>query len=427
MAEMLLNSWNEKLSMLPDSIIILPTHYKNLFCSKKGKYEPCSTIGKEKKINLYLQFHDNKSLFLNKVLCGLKPVSGFNKKVALINQRGPDLVNWDNPFKEQISSLKDFYKDHNFWLFDLNKFKIYKRSHSNGALNISVKDNFESWFPKILGLHSKIVLYGSDELADQIARRLKILGIYSYKLDANFEFKSQPRTLEYIEPDVFYKDYIAKKAAPVLNIYLEDQKVKIETELVINKSVSELDDFLTSKFNTDQKFVLLAGSETSLRLSTAVMERSGFNNFQVFAGGTLAWVEAGLPIMKKNSDFSSSDSAKKAADIKFPLILSIEQLVEDFPEKLIKYSVIDIRSSELAEKYNPLNARRVEVSNLLAEPEKFSAGKPMLIVDSNGTLAFFVAALIAKDSPKQVFVLKDGLQAFWRENIKNKFKFNNPG
>jgi hypothetical protein len=51
----------------------------------------------------------------------------------------------------------------------------------------------------------------------------------------------------------------------------------------------------------------------------------------------------------------------------------------------------------------------------------------MLIVDSNGTLAFFVAALIAKDSPKQVFVLKDGLQAFWRENIKNKFKFNNPG
>jgi hypothetical protein len=131
--------------------------------------------------------------------------------------------------------------------------------------------------------------------------------------------------------------------------------------------------------------------------------------------------------MKKNSDFSSSDSAKKAADIKFPLILSIEQLVEDFPEKLIKYSVIDIRSSELAEKYNPLNARRVEVSNLLAEPEKFSAGKPMLIVDSNGTLAFFVAALIAKDSPKQVFVLKDGLQAFWRENIKNKFKFNNPG
>ncbi|MGM0601210.1 MAG: MBL fold metallo-hydrolase, partial [Candidatus Rifleibacteriota bacterium] len=295
LAEMLFDSWNEKLSVLPDRVFILPAHHNNLFCSKKDEHEACSTIGKIKKNNKYFRLSDNKSLFLNKVVSGLKKTTKFNKKIALINQQGPELVDWQKPYKEKLNLVTKFYSDENFLLFDLREFIAYKSGHIKGALNLSVKDNFEQWFPEIINPESKIVLYGPEKLAHQIARRLKIIGIDSYRLDESHEFITKHKILAYIKPEVFYEKFKQKKFPPVINVSLSDQDFGIETDLVINKNIFELKEFLNSTFSSSQEFVLLGNNEMVLRLSAAIMEKSGFANFKIFSGGTLAWVEAGLP------------------------------------------------------------------------------------------------------------------------------------
>ena len=427
MVEKLLNSWNEKLSVLPHSVIILPTHYHNLYCCQKSKYEPCSTIGKQKQNNPYFQLSHNKSLFMTKILSNLPKISEFNKKIGLINQRGPDLVNWQQPFKDKISSLIKFKNDKNFWLFDVRDFNLFANGHLKGTLNLSEKDKFEKWLPQVISLESKVVLYGPDDLVDQVARRLKLIGIYSYKLDENYQFNSKLTSLGYIKPEDFYAEYKEKKSPPVLNIALKSHKFEIDTNLVINKTISELGDFLKSTFNPGQEFVLLSSNEISLRLAAAVMEKAGFNNFHIFSGGTLAWVEAGLPIKDSSAKICSIHDAAVMNDLSFPVVLTVEEILKDYPNKLDKYSILDIRSKDQVEKYNPLQGNRVEIGSLLSAPENYGVGKPLLIVDSQGTAAFFVAALLAKKSNKKVFVLKGGLQAFWEENLKNEFKFNNPG
>jgi hypothetical protein len=93
LASMMYDTWTNKLSKLPDDVVILPAHGSGSLCGAHLSDEPASTIGAQRVTNSYLQYK-NRGEFIAAILEGLPEAPQYFAHNAAMNQRGPELVQW---------------------------------------------------------------------------------------------------------------------------------------------------------------------------------------------------------------------------------------------------------------------------------------------------------------------------------------------
>ena len=105
LASAMYDSWTNKLSKLPDSVMIFPAHGAGSLCGAHLSDEPKSTIGQEKATNPYLKAK-GKGEFVALVLQGPPEAPQYFQHNAKMNREGPPPVDWDAPMPDGDQDLQ---------------------------------------------------------------------------------------------------------------------------------------------------------------------------------------------------------------------------------------------------------------------------------------------------------------------------------
>lgn len=413
LAGMMFDSWNNKLSKLADTVVVLPAHGAGSLCGAHLSDEPSSTIGQERRSNAYLKFANDRSAFIASILTGLGDAPAYFKENAAMNKNGPEIVDWNNILGEKIDSLEGIENNPGVYVIDVRDADSYAASHIFGSVNIALRGRLETWTGIIVPFHSRVILLGNEEEVLEASKRLKRVG---YNADY-FAFGKQMgnTTTKMIDPaDLFAR--IKKGTAPVIvDVRLPNEWLGMRIGEVLNIPLNILEKVARSKLNSSEEVVSVCNSAFRSSLAIGLLERNGFKKATSMAGGSEAWIEKGFPVVKIAASSNEASGATDYRNLGLPERISAEDLlrkIKDLPGSL---EIIDIRPAKQVAEYNPLGAKAVDIGELIESQTWLFGNVPLVIVDRDGTLAMMAGGIISQKTSRQIKVLIGGVEACWRE------------
>ena len=175
LASQMFDTWTQKLSKLPDDVLILPAHGAGSLCGAHLSDEPTSTIGQQKASNTILQ-HENRGEFIAAILDGLPECSQYFKHDAAMNRQGPKPVDWNPPELPLIAPSADLLNIANYYVVDVRDAASYAAGHIPNSVNIALRGRFETWVGIMVPWEANTVLVGSEDELQEAVYRLHRVG-----------------------------------------------------------------------------------------------------------------------------------------------------------------------------------------------------------------------------------------------------------
>jgi hydroxyacylglutathione hydrolase len=298
LAGAMFDSWTNKLSKLPDSVMVLPAHGAGSLCGAHLSDDPKSTIGKERTSNPYLQY-TKRSEFIAAVLEGLPDAPQYFKHNALINRQGPPLVDWTAPVPAELKPSTDITDPQKYYLVDIRDAKPYADGHIPNSVNIAARGRLETWVGTIVPWDAKTVLVGNDEQLKEGIFRLNRIG---YKPEVitmeSWEKSKLPIVVNApISPRELH-DLMEKGQAPIIvDVRLPSEWMGLRIGTVINLPLNKLAT-LSSLLDPQEPAVAVCNSAYRSSMAVGILERKGFTKARSLDGGSEAWINEGLPVIE---------------------------------------------------------------------------------------------------------------------------------
>jgi hydroxyacylglutathione hydrolase len=417
LASMMFDTWSEKLSKLADSVVVLPAHGAGSLCGANLSDSPSSTVGQERTSNPYLQ-HKGRGDFIAAVLEGLPDAPQYFKFNAAMNEQGPKLVDWKAPING-IQPDKALMEADKYWVVDMRLAKDYAASHIPNSLNIALRGRLETWVGIMIPWGSDMVMVAdNDKDLEEAVFRLHRVGYTGRTLNISaWKSASLPvRQNDTIKPAELYRQMQDASAPVIVDVRLPSEWMGLRIGTVVNLPLNHMAE-LSDKLDKGQPVVTVCNSAYRSSMAVGVLERKGFKEISSMAGGSEAWIEAGLPVYgseTKANGTAVTEAAKK--NIRLPERMAADELarlIKDIPNT---YDLVDIRPADQFADYKVSSSVNVDIADLLSNPAYLTGVGPLIIVDRDGSLAMAVAGILSQKSPRQVKALYGGVEAYWRLN-----------
>ncbi len=412
LASMSYDTWHNKLSKLPDNVLVLPAHGAGSLCGANLSDDPSSTIGREKSSNPYLQ-KKGRSEFIAAVLEGLPEAPQYFKHNAAMNRSGPPLVDW-NASPATAKAEESITKDAGQWLVDLREAKTYAAGHVPGSVNIALRGRLETWVGTMVPWKSPLVLIGSGEELKEATFRLhrvayggRVLPFDAWK-KAGLPLASSGT----ITPADLYQQMKNGSAPIIVDVRMPYEWMALRIGTVVNLPISHLAE-LSGKLDPNLPVVAVCNSAYRSSLAVGILQRKGFKNVSSLAGGSAAWIDAGYPVY--GNEKKATDSAPKR-QIQIAERISpadLGRLIKDLPGT---FDLVDIRPPEAFQDYALPGSRRAELADVLENPGYLTGAGPLILVDRDGSLAMMAAGILSQRTKRPIKALHGGLEAFWEES-----------
>ncbi len=422
LAEMLLDSWNNKLAKLPDDTVVLPAHGAGSLCGAHLSEEPSSTIGQEKVSNFYLKNSADRSAFIASVISGLGKAPGYFGENARINREGPEIVDWKAPYKDKILDYPSLSDKNQFYVVDTRSAEEYSTSHIPNSVNIALRGRFETWTGIIVPWGSNLVVVGNEKETFEAATRLKRIGYKTSYVDFKDYIKSGVKTSSspMIKPSDLYAQMVAKKAPLIVDVRLPKEWTGMRIGEVVNIPLNELAAIAPGRLNKNDKIVAVCNSAFRSSLAVGLLERNGFKSAMSMEGGADAWIEAGYPVIRDVESANTTQSHETYRSLGLPERISAKALLEIIKDLPGTVEIIDIRPKSQVERYNPTGARAADISDVLENLTYLAGDVPLIIIDRDGTLAMMVAGILSRKTKRNIKAVIGGVESIWRE-VEMKF------
>jgi rhodanese-related sulfurtransferase len=150
-------------------------------------------------------------------------------------------------------------------------------------------------------------------------------------------------------------------------------------------------------------------------MAVGILQRKGFKKVASLAGGSEAWIKAGLPVYGADTQAAPASSASTASkrEIKLPERLApsaVKQLVLDLPGS---FDLVDIRPPEQFRDFNIPGSVNADVADVLSNPAYLTGVGPLILVDRDGSLAMAVAGILSQKTQRPIKAMHGGLEAYW--------------
>jgi hydroxyacylglutathione hydrolase len=296
LAAAMYDSWTNKLSKLPDSVMIFPAHGAGSLCGANLSDEPKSTIGQEKSSNPYLKAK-GKGEFIALVLQGLPEAPQYFQYNARINREGPPPVDWDSPMPPEIEATRELIDPEKHYVVDLRDASTYGEAHVPRSVNIAARGRLENWVGTMVPWGSRLVLVGDKNLLKEARHRLHRVG-YTGNVITMESWKNAKLPVKKGNP-IAPRDLHAlmqKGEGPlVVDVRLPKEWMALRIGTILNLPLTHLAE-LSSMLEPAQPVVLVCNSAYRSSMATGVLERNGFTQARNLEGGSKAWIKAGLPV-----------------------------------------------------------------------------------------------------------------------------------
>lgn len=413
LAGMLFDTWINKVSKLPDSVKIFPAHGAGSLCGAHLKDQPYSTIGEERTSNPYL-LHTIRAEFITAVLSDLQEPPQYFGHDAAMNRNGPELVDWQQPM-QQINTTAELSDISKFYVADIRDGKDFAAGHIPNSVNIGIRGRFETWTGIMVPWDSQLVLCGDEDDLKEAVHRLHRVGynakVISYAIWQQAKLPQWSNTL--VSPQQLYEQMHSDKSPIIVDVRLPNEWMGLRIGTVLNFPLNHLAE-LSAKLDKNQSVVAVCNSAYRSSMAIGVFERKGFTDVTSLAGGSEAWVEAGLPVYGSETKSSVSTAAKRI--IPLPERISPDQLKRLMMDLPGTFDLVDIRPAEHYKDYSLPGSVNVDIADLINNPAYLTGTIPLIIVDRDGSLAMAAGGILSQKTQRPVKALYGGLESYWQQS-----------
>lgn len=313
LASAMYDSWTQKLSKLPDSVMIFPAHGAGSLCGAHLSDEPKSTIGQEKASNPYFKAK-GRGEFIALVLQGLPEAPQYFQYNAKMNRQGPPPVDWDSAMPKELTPVLDLTQPEKYYVVDLREAESYASGHIPNSVNIAARGRLETWVGTMVPWSSKLILAGDMDLLKEARHRLYRVG-YQGDIITLESWKTANRPVKKgnpISPRDLYALMQKGEAPLVIDVRLPAEWMALRIGTVLNLPLSHLAE-LSSKLDPEQPVVVVCNSAYRSSMGAGILERKGIKNARNLEGGSQAWMDAGLPVYEGEKTSEAGLVPSKAA------------------------------------------------------------------------------------------------------------------
>lgn len=421
LAGMMFDTWNKKLTSLRENVVVLPAHGAGSLCGANLSDAPSSTIGEEKVSNHYLKYAGNRSAFIANFISDLEPAPQYFAENARINRTGPEKIDWEKPLGAKVENPADLIADNGVYFVDVRDAAAYAAAHLPRSVNIALRGRLETWTGIIVPFKSRLVLVGSMPELTEAARRLKRVGYNAEHVlfDEYVAAGGQTVTTRLVQAVELHEQMLRGEAPVVVDVRRPKEYFGMKIGEVLNIPLDILEKQAPVRLAPDQPVVAVCNSAFRSNLAIGLLERAGFKAATSMQGGSEAWVEAGLPVVRIDTAAEArpaavSDGSSAFRNLNLPDRISADQLQKMIRDLPGTFEIVDIRPFEQVEDYNPVGAKQVDIADLL-ENLTWQAGEvPLVIVDRDGSLAMIAAGILSRKTRRPIKALFGGIEGYWR-------------
>ncbi|MBN1420195.1 MAG: MBL fold metallo-hydrolase [Planctomycetes bacterium] len=407
------DTWVERLSKLPDATVILPAHGAGSLCGAHLSDDPSSTIGRERASNPYLQ-HRSRSEFVAAVLSELPQTPQYFGYNAKMNREGPPLVDWD-AMPSEVAPDATLADPQMQWIVDLRDAGPYAEGHIRNAVNIALRGRLETWVGIMVPWGAPLYLTGGADDLKEAVRRLHRIG-YGAKgivsTDAWAKADLPIAKNETVRPADLYAEMQKGTAPLVVDVRLPSEWMGLRIGTVVNLPLDRLAE-LSAKLDPAKPVVTVCNSAYRSSMAVGVLERKGFARATSMAGGSEAWIAAGLPVFSAQSKAGAAPAAKREIRLAERMAPSeLKALILDRPGS---FDLVDIRPPEQFADWSIPGSQNADAMTVLNDPAWLAGAGPLIVVDRDGTDAMMVAGILSQRTQRPIKALRGGVEAYWRE------------
>jgi rhodanese-related sulfurtransferase len=413
LASMMYDTWNNKLSKLPDDVIILPAHGSGSLCGAHLSDEPASTIGAQRTTNTYLQ-HKSRGEFIAAILEGLPEAPQYFAHNAAMNQRGPELVEWQPASLPTVEPSPELADPSKHYVIDVRDAQLYADGHIPNSVNIALRGRLETWTGIMVPWGANAVVTGSGEDIREAIFRLHRVGyeVRGLVFDAWKQAQLPIVQSKTITPQQLYAQMQEAESPVVVDVRRPSEWAAERIGTVVNIPLNELKD-KAGKVDKRQTVVTVCNSAYRSSLALGVMERLGFDEVKNMVGGGEAWVEAGLPVVSSVAAGGASTTARRsirlAERISAP---ELKRIMMDLPNTI---QIVDIRPPAHFADYRLPGSQNVDIAELLENPVYQTGAGALVIVCRDGSLSMMAAGILSQKTERNIKALYGGVESYWLE------------
>ena len=414
LAGMLFDTWKDKVSKLPDTVMVFPAHGAGSLCGANLKDSPNSTIGQERTSNPYL-LHTIRAEFITKVLSDLQEPPQYFGHDAAMNREGPELVNWEKPI-EPVNASEVILDSTKFYVADIRDSKYFAAGHIPNSINIGIRGRFETWTGIMVPWGSNLILCGDENDLKEAVHRLHRVGYTAKTISYDIWQQANLPQLKnnLVAPQQLYEQMASENSPLIVDVRLPTEWMGLRIGTVLNLPLNHLSD-LSSKLDKTQPVVTVCNSAYRSSMAIGVLERKGFANVTSMAGGSEAWIQAGLPVYGAETKAVSPSAAKKVVPL--PERISASELKRTIMDLPGTFDLVDIRPAEYFKDYSLPGSTNVDIAELINNPAFLTGVGPLIIVDRDGSLAMAVAGILSQKTQRPIKALYGGLEKYWLDNM----------
>lgn len=414
LAAMSFDTWNNKLSKAGDDVMVFPAHGAGSLCGAHLSDKPFSTIGAEKTSNPYVQ-HRGRSEYIAAVLEGLPEAPQYFKHNAAMNKKGPDLVDWKAPLPAEVPAGQELTDASKHCVVDLRDAESFAAGHIPNSVNIGIRGRFETWTGIMVPWGAPLVLCGSpDELKEAIHRlhrvgyKAKIIAWESWKKANLSVLTNKP-----VKPADLYAKMQQGDAPVIVDVRLPNEWMGVRIGTVVNLPLNHLAE-LSAKLDPSLPVVAVCNSAYRSSMAVGILERKNFKQVASLAGGSEAWINAGLPVYGSETKAAAGATAGTQRAVRLADRISadeLKRLIKDLPGT---FDLVDIRPPQDFADYGIPGARNVDIADLIGNPAYLTGAGPLIIADRDGSLAMQAAGILSQKTQRTIKALYGGVEAYWQ-------------
>jgi glyoxylase-like metal-dependent hydrolase (beta-lactamase superfamily II)/rhodanese-related sulfurtransferase len=290
LAGILYDSINNKISVLPDHILIYPAHGAGSACGKNMMKETVDTLANQKIVNYALNGSFSKNEFIEELTYDLESPPDYFPSNVMLNQEGYkdfDFVLKNSFNRLDLLQFKELNDSDDTIILDVRNQNDFKKGFIPGSVFIGLNGTFAPWVGSIIkDINKKILLICDQGKETEAIVRLSRVGFDNCLgfLDGGFDnwmSENEFDTIESIDSD--------NLSSIVESINLVDvRKLSERSNGFLKNTISIPLDIFQDNLNSLDKnkkyYVHCAGGYRSM-IACSILKRNGFNSPIDVTGG----------------------------------------------------------------------------------------------------------------------------------------------
>ena len=293
----------EELHTLDDGVAVYPTHGGGSFClaTPSTSGETTSTIGRERSSNPYFQAA-TETEFLDLALGDLPAYPAYYKRMANINRRGPRILG-SLPVLYPLTPREAWMRAQDQAIaVDVRPADAYASAHVPGAYSVPFGSSFGTWVGWLVEPGKALVLVVEDlSQTDEMVRQLIRIGYESFEgyLEGGMEAWERVRLpvaqLRVVTPNELHETLEGGDGPMPLDVRFGHEWREGHVPGALHVELGELPEHVDG-LPRDRSYATLCAAGIRACTAASILDREGFQDVALVAGGTAAWSKAGLPL-----------------------------------------------------------------------------------------------------------------------------------